>query len=654
MTVDTHMLGERAAAAAVQRHPLDPLSAQELEAAVRILRAERRVPPSLRFETVELKEPPKAVLRAWRPGMPMKREAFVVMFDVADDAVLEAVVDLDEGKVASSRMIAGARPTIMPEELAAVERCVKADPRFAEALRRRGIEDVSLAQIDAWSAGSYDLADEQEVRVSHAFVWLKKHEHDNGYAHPVEGLNVVVDINRLKVLRIDDYGGPPVAMAEHNYAARFQQRWRTDLKPLEIVQRDGPSFTVEGHLVRWQNWQIRVGFTGREGLVLHHIAYDDDGRLRPILYRASLAEMVVPYGDPTAAHYRKNAFDVGEYGIGRMTNSLELGCDCLGVIRYFDAVVNNMAGEAIVIENAICLHEEDVGLLWKHWDWRTNEAEVRRSRRLVVSSIASVGNYEYGFYWYFYQDGTIAFEVKLTGIINTAGGEPGAPARFGTEVAPGVIGQIHQHIFNVRLDMAVDGEANSVVEVDFHTMEPGPDNPHDNAFCSAETVLATERTARRRANPAHARYWMIVNPHVRNALGQNTAYRLMPHGAVPCFTSERALVSRRAGFVRNHLWVTPFAEDERFPAGRYVNQSSGEDGIDVWTEQDRNVEDTDIVVWHTFGHHHLPRPEDFPVQPVVSTGFTLQPFGFFDRNPALDVPPAGSNPNCHSAERARD
>ena len=246
MQVDTRMLRERDGTAEAERHPLDPLSAVEIETAVGIVRAERDVAPSLRFETVELKEPPKAVLRAYRPGVAVKREAFLAMFDVEEDALFEAVVDLDKSRVTSWRAIEGARPTIMPEELAAVERCVKADPRFAQALRRRGIEDVSMAQVDAWSAGSYGLADEEDVRVSHAFVWLKNHEHDNGYAHPVEGLNVVVDINRLKVLRIDDYGGPPVPIAEHNYAARFQKRWRTDLKPLEIVQPEGPSFIGRG------------------------------------------------------------------------------------------------------------------------------------------------------------------------------------------------------------------------------------------------------------------------------------------------------------------------------------------------------------------------------------------------------------------------
>src|SRR4029077_11619329 len=117
------------------------------------------------------------------------------------------------------------------------------------------------------------------------------------------------------------------------------------------------------------------------------------------------------------------------------------------------------------IRNAICLHEEDDGLLWKHLDWRTGVGEVRRSRRMVISSIATVGNYEYGFYWYLYQDGTIESEVKLTGILHTRGLAPGEAPAHGTVVAPLVSAPVHQHFFNVRLDMTVDGDRNSVYEV---------------------------------------------------------------------------------------------------------------------------------------------------------------------------------------------
>jgi primary-amine oxidase len=117
---------------------------------------------------------------------------------------------------------------------------------------------------------------------------------------------------------------------------------RTDLKPLEVHQPEGSSLTVDGNEVRWQKWSLRVGFNYREGLVIHRVAYDDDGLERPVAHRMSFAEMIVPYRDPRPDHYRRTAFDIGEWGLGVMTQSLELGCDCLGDITYLDAVLHDI------------------------------------------------------------------------------------------------------------------------------------------------------------------------------------------------------------------------------------------------------------------------------------------------------------------------
>ena len=198
--------------------------------------------------------------------------------------------------------------------------------------------------------------------------------------------------------------------------------------------------------------------------------------------------MVVPYADASEASFRKNAFDLGEYGIGMLANSLTLGCDCLGVIRYFDAHMTNSRGELFSISNAVCMHEEDYGVLWKHTDWRTNQTEVRRSRRLVVSFIATIANYEYGFYWYFYQDGTIQFEVKLTGIMNTIAMIPCTSIAYGTEVTPGLNAPFHQHFFCARLESSVDGMNNTVFEVNTRGVE-GAANPHHNAYTIEQTLL---------------------------------------------------------------------------------------------------------------------------------------------------------------------
>jgi primary-amine oxidase len=413
---------------------------------------------------------------------------------------------------------------------------------------------------------------------------------------------------------------------------------RHDLKPIEIHQPEGPSFELRGHELAWQKWRMRLGFTPREGLVIHTVTYADQGRERPVLYRASIADMVVPYGDPRPTYFHRNAFDVGEYGIGTLANALQNGCDCLGEIRYLDAVVNDSKGRAVTLPNAMCIHEEDAGILWKHHDWRRNHGEVRRSRRLVVSFISTVGNYEYGFYWYFYQDGSIELEVKMTGIISNGAEPPGVKPPWGELVAPQVYGPIHQHFFNARLDMMVDGIENSVYEVNTVADPPGPENPHHNAFRTEATVLASEARAPRLVDPLRGRFWKVVNPSVRNRLGEPVAYKLMPGDNVLPFAGPEASVTKRAAFMTRHLWVTRYDPRERYAAGDYPNQHPGGAGLPAYLQDDAPLENTDVVLWYTFGSHHVVRPEDWPVMPVMRIGFMLKPAGFFDRSPALDVP----------------
>ena len=630
-------------------HPLDPLSVAEIETAVAILRAERELGSRVRFETVELKEPPKDRLTSRNGHEPAAREAFIILLDNETRSTFEAVVSLSEGKVSSWTPIPGVQPRLMMDEFFECENAVKASPEFRAALQKRGINDTSLVMVDPWPAGNYGVVEEEGVRLSFARSWLRASPTDNGYARPIEGVIAVVDLNDMKVLRVEDHGVVPIPPNDGNYAAEFVKDFRPDLKPLDVVQPEGPSFSVDGNLVSWQKWSFRVGYTRREGLVLHGVCYDDQGRSRPIINRASLSELVVPYGDPAEQNYRKNAFDVGEAGIGSLANSLTLGCDCLGQIYYFNAVLNNGRGEPMQIPNAVCLHEEDFGILWKHTDWRTGQVEVRRSRRLVISFIATVGNYEYGFFWHFYQDGNIEFQVKLTGIVNNMALQPGEIPKHGTLIAPQLGGHIHQHFFNVRLDMSVDGPNNSVYEVNTKAEPMGPGNPQGNAFFAEKTLLATESAAQRTVDPLAGRYWMISNPSVNNYLGQPVSYKLVPGDNILPFAHPEASVSKRAGYIRKNLWVTPYHSDEMSPTGPYPNQHPGGDGLPKWTQADRSIENTDIVVWYNFGSHHVPRPEDWPVMPVMYTGFKLMPVGFFDRNPALDVPPsAHANGHCHT------
>ncbi len=627
-----------------RRHPLDPLSASEVAAAVRILRIHGPASGDLRFVSVNLLEPQKAELQNGAVG---DRRAFIIVIDLEARRVLEALASLRDETLLSCEERRGVQPGIIIEEFMMCEKTVKADPQWRAALLRRGITEFDKAIVDPWSAGAYGDERFPERRLAQGLTWIRGSDSDVGYGRPVEGLITFVDLEKMEVVEVIDDVQVPLPPLSGLYTAETAGPLREDLKPLEILQPDGPSFTVNGYEVRWQKWHFRVGFTSREGLVLHQLAYEDKERIRPILYRASLCEMQVPYGDPTRTHNKKNVFDIGEYGIGRMANSLRLGCDCLGSIHYFDADVVNMAGEPETIKNAVCMHEEDYGTLWKHTDWRTEHCEVRRSRRLVISFFATVGNYDYGFFWYLYQNGEIQVEVKLTGCLSVGAYPPGAQPTHGVLVAPQLYAPIHQHYFNFRLDMDIDGSGNSIYEVDTVAEPPGPGNPYNSSYRPQYTLIRSEAEAGRDASPATGRCWLVVNPSQRNSVDQPTGYRIMPGADVARpFAHEGASLLRRAGFIRHTLWVTGYNPAERYAAGDYINQNPAPEGLAQWIMRDRPLENTDLVAWYTVGVHHIPRPEDWPVMPVAYAGFMLKPAGFFEQNPAMDVAPPKAHHQC--------
>jgi primary-amine oxidase len=637
-------------AVATTVHPLEPLSAEEVSAAAALLRELKNLGPSARFVFVTLHEPSKSTVLSWT-GEALPRAADVVLYERTDKTTYEAVVSLTDRAVVSWKAVPGVQAPIMAEEFMACEEIVQKDPRWQEAMRRRGVEDFSLAMIDPWASSWTSPEDAPSARrIVRPLTWLRAAPGEHGYARPVEGLVCVVDLDAGEVVEVTDHGVVPLPPSPGNY----EEPWifdpgnvpafpgpRTDVRPIEITQPDGPSFTVAGHAVAWQKWTFRIGFTPREGLVMHEVAYSG----RPIVYRASLAEMYVPYGDPAPTHRFKNVFDQGEYGVGWLANSLTLGCDCVGHIQYFDGIVNDNDGAAMVIPNAVCMHEEDVGIAWKHTDFRTGAVQVRRRRRLVVSTIVTVGNYEYGYFWYLYNDGTIEYEVKLTGVISTGALAPGEQPTHGTLVAPGLYGPNHQHFFCVRLDMTVDGVANTVVELDSAPSPAGPANPHGNAWEVHRTVLGSEAVAQRDTDATKARYWKIESAEQVSALGAPTAYALMPGSTVPPMYSPDALFAPRSGFTQHQLWVTAADENQRFAAGDYPNQHPGGQGLPSYVTGDRPLEGADVVVWYTFGAHHVVRPEDWPVMPVSTIGFMLKPSGFFDGNPALDLPQSADH--CH-------
>ncbi|KAF1351668.1 hypothetical protein EJ07DRAFT_137182 [Lizonia empirigonia] len=635
-------------------HPFDPLSEAEIEAAVALVRRDHA---DVFFNAVTLWEPRKAEMMAWlsAPNVaPRPHRVADVVCIGRGSKVFDARVDLTEQQVVSWELTEGVQPLITMEDLQIVESVVRKDPKVIEQCGILGIppEDMHKVYCDPWTIG-YDERFGTSVRLQQALMYYRPHVDDSQYSFPLD-FCPIYNSDTKEIVHIDV---PPVrrplntAPPSNYHAAAIEKEggFRTDLKPIHITQPEGVSFKVEGRYVSWANWRLHVGFNYREGMVLSNITFNDKGTVRDTFWRLSLAEMVVPYGNPEHPHQRKHAFDLGEYGGGYMTNSLSLGCDCKGAIHYMDAAFVNRAGQATTIKNAICIHEEDAGILFKHTDFRDNSVTVARARKLIISHVFTAANYEYCVYWIFHLDGTVQLEIKLTGILNTYAMLPGEDLKgWGTEVYPGVNAHNHQHLFCLRIDPNIDGPNNTIFMVDAVRGDGevgSAENKYGNAFYAKKTKLSSPEQAATDYNGATSRTWDMCNESKINPYSKKPAsYKLVSREVPELLPKPGSLVWKRAGFARHAVHVTKYDDAQIHPAGRHVPQTSGTPsaGLPSWiaANPSTSLENTDIVLWHTFGITHFPAPEDFPVMPAEPMTLLLRPRHFFTRNPCLDVPPS--------------
>ncbi|MGH7720399.1 MAG: primary-amine oxidase [Gemmatimonadaceae bacterium] len=626
------------------RHPLDPLTEAEIVVAVDVLRASGRLGAGHALSTLALREPPKEQVLAFAPGDPIRRQALAVVVAPAAGMTSEAVIDLGAARLVSWRDVPGAHARTTNSEYRLVARLLRADSAWRRALRVRGIADLDSVFVGLWAYGTPGAGDSASVRRVRALPFYAGNSR-NPFARPIEGVMAVVNVQSDggRVERVMDLGARPLG-ARQELDSVVPQPPRPEPSALRIEQPDGPGFDLNGHEVRWQRWRFRYAVHPREGVVLHNVGYEDRGALRPVLYRASLSEMVVPYGDPAPTWSFRATFDLGEYDFGRGLRSLHLGDDVPTSATLLDAVLTTEEGQAHRRPGVAALYERDGGLLWRH------DGQARRARELVVRSAALVGNYDYGLSWVFRQDGTLAVEVDLTGIMLVKGvaasrshpsGDSSGVERYGHLVAPNIVATNHQHFFSFRLDFDVDGPGDdAVAELNTRALPAGGENPAGNAMVMEETVLLTERAARRELNMAASRTWKVMDSRAENELGQHPAYVLVPgENALPHLAPESPM-RRRAEFITKHVWVTRYDSGQLYAAGDYPNQSRGGDGLPAWIADDAPIDGADVVVWYTMGVTHLPRPEDWPVMPVSRAGFALKPTGFFTRNPAMDVPAA--------------
>ncbi|MDR8392630.1 hypothetical protein NC796_15850 [Aliifodinibius sp. S!AR15-10] len=628
-------------------HPLDPLSAEEIKTVRSVLEKAGKIDTDrienheVAFGMIFLNEPDKHEVLAYEKGEEFTREAFASIYDYPENRIYEAIVDLNSEKLVSYELAIGKQPVGTFEMDSIATEIALEDPRIQQALIKREVNADEVEFGGDYAADmSLNTEGNRELIVSASFKDTKI---------SIRGLYAHVDLSDRKVLKVIDEGDGYSEKTDLKYFDPDSlESTLPVLNPVIIEQPDGVNYTIRGHQVTTPYWKFRYGIHNREGLVIYDVQYFDpfQKEWRYIMYRGSIAEMVVNYGSPELDEASNNYFDQGEYRFFQEKNRpLNAGADAPENATYIDAVVHDDMGNPVVIDSAVAIFEGYGGALWRH------EKVGRRATNLSIKYYITAGNYDYGFEWIFKEDGTIQVNNELQGIVHIHSVDRkddhsfpddehynGSP--YGVVVHPNVEANNHQHWHVWRLDLDVDGLNNTVEELNNIAVPPGPGNPYRNAIVAQKEVLETEHEAMRDSYAPSSRRWRVLNNDKEGGkFGQNPSYVLVPkQGTVP-LALEGSSLSNRARVLWHHFWVTPYEKDEIYPAGLYPPSDQQFAGLPEWTKKNRDIKDTDVVLWYVMGKSHIVRPEDWPIMNKASMSFKLVPWAFFGSNPVWGKPP---------------
>ncbi|KAJ4296224.1 cytochrome c oxidase subunit 1 [Kalmusia sp. IMI 367209] len=627
-------------------HPLDPITPTEIRAASDILR-EQSFPTRLRLKVVDLFESPKKNVLSWiADNTSFDRRARIYYHVFGSSHLWKAIVNITRCVIESQQELPDAQGPVDYWEWERVHDACNSHPTVLAEIAKLKLPDGAKVINDPWSYGTDDARERRRLFQCYMYIVLNDDPEANHYSIPAP-FSPVFDAHTLELCWIDKLPlnvntettetqpWNAVRPVEYSENVLGDDYFRKDLKPLQISQPNGPSFSIRGRCISWQKWSFHLGWNLREGPVLNNITYDG----RSLFYRVSMSEMTVPYGDPRTPYHRKQAFDLGDSGFGLTSNTLELGCDCLGHIHYFDGYRCDVEGHPVLMKNVVCMHEVDQGIGWKHTNFRNNHSSVVRDRQLVLQCTATVANYEYILAFIFDQAANLHIEVKATGIVSTMPSSEGVHHAWGTTVAPGVLAANHQHLFNVRIDPTLDGQQNSVVYEDCVPIGSSDKtlDPFGNAFKTE--IITIKHPGPYDLDINKSRVYKIINPsHINQISGKPVGYKLHAIPSQMMMMAPTTFNYRRGVFASRPIWVTKYKDDELYAAGEFTNQSREDTGLAIWSQRNENVENEDVVLWHSFGITHVTRPEDFPVMPAEKMVVSLKPTSFFELNPSNDVP----------------
>ncbi len=628
-------------------HPLDALTPAELKQATDLLRTQKLVTESALFSAVTLIEPDKATVRAWKSGDKIPRVALVIVRD--QQKTREIRVDITANRLISSIDRPGKHPMIMDRNWLRARDAFMKDKRLIEALKKRDYtdfaKDVFCTPNSAGVLSTDDFGDRHIVRVP---CFTSRDRLHPNFPRAIEGISGIVDAETGEVLSVLDFRNvampPPPPGYGEDTPKQDKPLKRVDIRAAE----KGNVKVTENFNITWQRWSMRARADKRAGLIVSLVTFDDGKAVRDIAYQMNISELFVPYMDPETSWAYRTFLDAGEFGLGYLMSSLAPGVDCPATAIFKDLVFPNDVGGAFMRPNALCIFERPTGdPAWRHYSAGRKQVYGVAQTELVVRHIPTLGNYDYVVDYVFSPQGNIKLRVGSTGFDaakSTAAKDMDAPeatadAAFGTLIAPYTIAPFHDHYFNFRLDLDVDGENNTLVQDVFVPTEAPAASGRKTLWKIDTKRYVKEGPIARSHDTGKLGPLRVTNPGKKNALKQTVSYWLNAHHDAQSIMADDDASQARAAFSQHQFWVTKNKANENWAAGTYPNLQKQDDGLPVYVADAEAISGEDLVIWYTMGFRHITRPEDFPILPTFWHEMTIRPAFFFDRDPSMTFNP---------------
>uniref|UniRef100_UPI00358E761D diamine oxidase [copper-containing]-like n=1 Tax=Myxine glutinosa TaxID=7769 RepID=UPI00358E761D len=421
------------------------------------------------------------------------------------------------------------------------------------------------------------------------------------------------------------------------FQANTKQRGPREFEP------DGHRFKLYGNLVQYMPWTFAFRVRSSTGLQIFDIRFNGER----IAYELSLQEAISFYGGNTPAATQIKAIDSG-WLLGRSNFELLKSVDCPEHAVFMDLHHFMDTDEVLRFRNALCVFEHNTAVpLRRHCAANCDESSTFHGSVetyvLVVRTIYTIYNYDYVMDMIFYQNGMIEAKVFATGYLLgqffVEGGK-----RYGSRVQKHLLGNVHTHLFNFKLDMDIAGSENSFMTVSrefeniSHPWSPG--RRLIQPWVHRRVVSHEGEAAFRHGTTLP--YLVFYNPKKENRWGHSRGYRLQLNSHTQPILPEGYGEEKGVTWNRYQVAVTRYNEIEVISSNIYIQNNPWKPALDFdeFITNNETIEEQDLVAWITTGFVHIPSAEDVPNTATAGNtiGFVFRPFNFFNEDPSLASP----------------